>query len=126
MDVPIPNLNDSSLILRTTIANHRILWLGDCQEICANRLCQLYDAKNLQCDILQVGHHGYGGGSDALHRAVDPAVKLSADSARNTAILTIDGSVVDSKPYTPVKQHGLYLVLENGTLKLHHIKVTAH
>lgn len=73
---PIPNVNDSSMVVRTTIAGHRILWLGDAQSIVADRLCEMYTQEDLKCDILQVGHHGYGGGSDALHRAVDPDTLL--------------------------------------------------
>lgn len=76
MSVPIPNLNDSSMILRTTLSDHRILWLGDGQELLADRLCELYAEDDLKCDILQVGHHGYGGGSDALHRIVNPETLL--------------------------------------------------
>ncbi len=76
MSHPIPNLNDTSMIVRTTVSGHRILWLGDGQQLVADRLCELYSADDLKCDILQVGHHGYGGGSDALHRTVHPSTLL--------------------------------------------------
>ena len=76
MPHPIPNLNDSSTVFRTDVAGHRILWLGDAQSLESDRLCELYTARELKCDILQVGHHGYGGGSDALYRAADPKTLL--------------------------------------------------
>ncbi len=72
----ISNVNDSSMVVRTEIAGHRIMWLGDAQTVAAEHLLKKYTPKQLQCDILQVGHHGYGGGSDALYRTIDPETLL--------------------------------------------------
>lgn len=72
----ISGLNNSSLMLRTDLYGHRVLWLGDCEWQSAKWLCAHYPAEELKCELLQVGHHGYWGGSDALYHAADPRVLL--------------------------------------------------
>lgn len=72
----IPNFNDTSLITRMTVNGRRILWMGDGQAQASDCLLRRYGADTLQCEILQVGHHGYSGGSTALHKLVDPTALL--------------------------------------------------
>ena len=72
----IRNLNDSSLIFRTELCGHTALWLGDCQRQSADWLCEHCPPEKLQCEFLQVGHHGYGGGSDTLYRMANPRILL--------------------------------------------------
>ena len=76
MPSPIERVNDSSLVVRTEIAGHRIMWLGDVERPAADRICEMYSGDDLKCDIMQVGHHGYGGGSDMLYRSIDPETLL--------------------------------------------------
>jgi hypothetical protein len=59
-----------------TLGKHKVLWLGDLQRIGAEHICSHVDPTKLKCDILQVGHHGYYGGNDALYRAADPEILL--------------------------------------------------
>ena len=72
----IPNVNNTSLVMRMEIAGRRVLWMGDAQGQAADCMCRRYGAESLKCEIFQVGHHGYNGGSDELHRTVDPEVLL--------------------------------------------------
>ena len=72
----IPDINDTSMGMRMELAGHRVLWIGDMSEQGADCLCRRYSKDSLTCDIYQVGHHGYYGGSDELHRKVDPKVLL--------------------------------------------------
>lgn len=72
----LENFNDTSTVMRMEIAGRRVLWTGDCMRETADLLCREYPAQTLKCDYLQVAHHGYSGGSDALYRAADPAVLL--------------------------------------------------
>ena len=58
------------------LGNYRVLWLGDLQREGAEYICANVEKSRIKCDILQVGHHGYGGGSDELHRAADPEILL--------------------------------------------------
>lgn len=72
----IHNFNDSSLVLTAHFGDYKILFLGDAQKQAADFICQKYDAEALKCNILQVGHHGYGGGSDSLYHSTDPDALL--------------------------------------------------
>lgn len=73
---PTKNLNEASLVFRTELCGHRVMWLGDCEKQTAAWLCTHYSPAELQCEFLQVGHHGYYGGSDALYRLIDPQILL--------------------------------------------------
>ena len=59
-----------------TLGRYTALFLGDLMQAGADCIMSHTDKARLKCDFLQVGHHGYGGGSDALHRAVAPKYLL--------------------------------------------------
>lgn len=70
------NFNDSSLIFRADFAGRRILFLGDAMPLSSDIVANRYEKNDLASEFLQVGHHGYGGGSDALDTASDPETLL--------------------------------------------------
>lgn len=72
----IPNINDSSLVTRMTLGGYTFLWLGDAQKQASDMICRHYTPNELKCDFLQVGHHGYGGGSPELYTAAAPTYLL--------------------------------------------------
>jgi len=72
----IPNVNNSSIIMMMTLGDYKTLWLGDAQDQACDTLCRSTPKEELKCDILQVGHHGYWGGSQELHEAADPKALL--------------------------------------------------
>lgn len=72
----ISNFNDSSLVLMMSAYDKKILFLGDVQRQGSEYMCNKYRKEVFQCDILQVGHHGYNGGSDALYRNANPEALL--------------------------------------------------
>ncbi len=78
----LSNVNDTSIVLRMDIdeqpevGRRRAIFFGDAMFGTAERLCDSYAPETLKCDIMQVAHHGYSGGSDRLYRTVDPRVIL--------------------------------------------------
>lgn len=72
----IPNVNNTSLVMRMELAGRRVLWTGDIQKQGADYLCKRFPAETFRCEIFQVSHHGYGDGSDELHRKADPEILL--------------------------------------------------
>ena len=72
----IPGLNDTSIIMRMELGRRRILWLGDAMQQASDFICYRYSEDALRCEIVQVGHHGYSGGSDRLYRTADPEYLL--------------------------------------------------
>ncbi len=70
------NFNDSSLIFRADFSGRRILFLGDAMPRASDSTANRYEKDDLACEFLQVGHHGYGGGSDKLNRMCDPETLL--------------------------------------------------
>ena len=72
----IPNINDTSLVMRMSLGGYTFLWLGDAQKHASGVICSHYTADELKCDFLQVGHHGYSGGSPELYSAADPTYLL--------------------------------------------------
>lgn len=72
----IPNINDTSLVMKMSLGGYTFLWLGDAQRQASDVICTHFTPEELKCDFLQVGHHGYGGGSHELYSAADPAYLL--------------------------------------------------
>jgi len=64
--------NNASLSFMLTFAGRRIFILGDLCYTGASYACQRFPADTFKCEFLQVGHHGYWGGSEQLYRAADP------------------------------------------------------
>ena len=72
----IHGLNITSIVMRMELGGRRFLWLGDAMQLVADYICSRYEEDSLRCEIMQVGHHGYSGGSDQLYRIVDPEYLL--------------------------------------------------
>ena len=72
----IRNINNTSVVLRMELGGKRFLWLGDAEPGASDVICRRFPAASLRCDVLQVGHHGYGGGSPELYRRADPEILL--------------------------------------------------
>lgn len=72
----ICNLNDTSLIMRMDLSGHRVLWLGDAMNQSSDYICSRYDERSFKCEFLQVGHHGYAGGSEQLYKWANPEILL--------------------------------------------------
>ena len=70
--------NDSSIVFRLTLSKNgedaqTLMMLGDCSESTAPILVARYGSY-LKSDAVQVAHHGYAGGTDALYNAIEAAV----------------------------------------------------
>ena len=72
----IRTLNDTSIVFRMTMNGRRVMWLGDNMGQAAAYITKKYTADTLKCEILQVGHHGYWGGSQKFHEMLNPEVLL--------------------------------------------------
>ena len=70
----MPNLNNSSLVMRMTACGQRVFWLADMQEQVAGYLAKKYPKDSFSCKILQVAHHGYWGASEELYEMMDPEI----------------------------------------------------
>ena len=68
--------NSTSLVMMMELAGRRVLWLGDLKKDGGDFIARRYPAELLDCEFLQVGHHGYGINSKKLYRAVNPAVLM--------------------------------------------------
>lgn len=71
----LTDFNDSSVVCTVSLGGQKLMQTGDCGVVASGLLVNLYD-EALKCDILQVSHHGYTGGTEELYRAVDPAYVL--------------------------------------------------
>ena len=72
----IRTLNDTSIVFRMTMNGRRVMWLGDNMGQAADYITKKYSAEQLKCEMLQVGHHGYWGGSQKFHEMMNPEVLL--------------------------------------------------
>ncbi|MBE6602519.1 MAG: hypothetical protein E7637_08495 [Ruminococcaceae bacterium] len=68
--------NDTSTIIRMELAGRRVLWLGDSSPLSSNIAADRFPKESLLCEFLQVGHHGYTGGSHRMYRAASPEYLL--------------------------------------------------
>ena len=76
----LPDMNDTSTVFRVNIAGKRVLFLADISTLAradsaVKVVYGLYGGE-LKSDILQVGHHGWNGGSDDIYHAVLPETAL--------------------------------------------------
>ena len=82
------NMNSTSLVIRMTLAGQVILWGADASVEYA-QLAKRY-GKSLKADILQVMHHGFGGGSPEEeargYSFIDPDICLLAVSDYNAYV----------------------------------------
>lgn len=69
------NVNDTSIVLRMTIGEQKILFLNDLGAIGGRRLLATYDDA-LKSDIVQMAHHGQGGVNQDVYDAIDARVRL--------------------------------------------------
>ena len=99
--VHIDNTNDSSLVYTVNFkggegeADSRVLMLNDaCCDSMNHVLMPLFNAS-LDCDIVQVGHHGFGGPNSSLYRMMEPTVAIWCTTVETTTKLNhfpTDGS----------------------------------
>lgn len=67
--------NNSSLVLRLTIDQKKVLFLGDIGTEVSNYLVEKY-GETLKSDIVQMAHHGQPGDAKNLYAVVEPRVCL--------------------------------------------------
>lgn len=70
----IVNLNHISLMIKMEIAGQTIFW-GTDGKFSAAKLAERF-GKHLKCDIMQVPHHSFPGGSKEGYALIDPEVCL--------------------------------------------------
>ena len=71
---PFETANDTSATWRMTFAGgHSFLVLGDSEAGMCEQLERIY-SDTLECDILQVSHHGLNGATLPLYQAIDPKI----------------------------------------------------
>lgn len=71
----VAKLNNASMVVRLVIADEVILFPGDMEKDGAAILCAMY-GEYLKCDILQIAHHGYYGGSEEFYGFASPTVAM--------------------------------------------------
>jgi len=59
----------------------RFIWLGDCEESAGNRIGGMYTSA-LKSDVLQIGHHGFNGGSMSLYKHANPVIAFYPTNAQ--------------------------------------------
>ena len=65
------NINDTSMIFKTTIGEQTIMFLGDAYINEGKRLLEKY-GNSLECDIVQMAHHGQSGVEKDVYEAISP------------------------------------------------------
>ena len=74
--------NDSTMVSRITVADQTITYLGDIRYEGSDIMSDRYK-EALNCDIVQVSHHGYDGGTKELYRYLNPKTCLWPTSREN-------------------------------------------
>lgn len=69
------NINDTSIIFRTTIDGQTVLFLGDAYIPQGQRLLEKY-GNDLKSDIVQMAHHGQNGVDKNVYEAINPQLCL--------------------------------------------------
>ena len=69
-DIKVNPYNNSSMVIRVWDASKSIVFLGDCGEEEGNRLLNSPFRKDLDCDYIQMAHHGQQGVSKEFYRTI--------------------------------------------------------
>ena len=67
--------NNSSMVLKMTLPEKTILFLGDTGAKSGDKLLNTQKDK-LKADILQIAHHGQNGAKETLYQAIKPEICL--------------------------------------------------
>ncbi len=70
------NINDTGAVLRVHYPNRDILFLADIDVQAAKELMELYTPEQLQCDVVQLAHHGQDGAHREFYEIVRPKIAL--------------------------------------------------
>lgn len=68
-DITYHAYNNSSMILRFEDDTKSVVFLGDAEEACGDKAIQKYH-KYLNCDYLQMAHHGQQGVKESFYKAI--------------------------------------------------------
>ena len=68
----LPYMNDSSTVFRMKVAGTTVLFMGDCEADSSKVISDLYRSE-LKCDVMQLNHHCYSGGTIELYEHAAPA-----------------------------------------------------
>lgn len=96
--------NDCTMVSRVTIDDQTITYLGDIRWEGSDIMSDRYGTW-LECDIVQVSHHGYDGGTTELYRFLSPKTCLWPTSKENYTNMS-SGST--SNNYLKVDTYILY------------------
>ena len=96
--------NDCTMVSRVTIDNQTITYLGDVRWEGSDIMTERY-GNWLKCDIVQVSHHGYDGGTTELYKMLSPNTCLWPTSKENYSNMS-SGST--SNNYLKVDTYILY------------------
>jgi hypothetical protein len=69
-------VNDTGAVLRVHYPNRDVLFLADIEPAAARELMELYTPEQLQCDIVQLAHHGQSGAHREFYEIVLPKIAL--------------------------------------------------
>ena len=69
-------VNNTGAVLRVHYPNRDILFLADIETAAAKELTDLYTPEQLQCDIVQLAHHGQGGPNRVFYEIIRPKIAL--------------------------------------------------
>ena len=72
----IKGLNNSSLVLRMEAEGKVVLFPADTEAPACGVFCKRFEKEIFKCDMFQVAHHGYWGGSEEFFSLVDPEILL--------------------------------------------------
>ena len=69
-------INDTSSAFRITMQGKTMMVFGDCTADVNNKIMTAAFGNYIKSDIMQITHHGVGGGTLATFKAVDPDICL--------------------------------------------------
>lgn len=70
------SINNSSVAYSLAVNGKHIVFLGDMGEEAGQRLLQEYQGRTIECDIVQMAHHGQFGVNQEVYRALSPEICL--------------------------------------------------
>lgn len=70
------SINNSSVAYSLEVNGKHIVFLGDMGEEAGQRLMQEYQGRTIECDIVQMAHHGQFGVSRDVYEALSPDICL--------------------------------------------------
>ena len=101
----IDYFNTSSIAFTVEAEGIKTMYMGDIGSTVGNLMSSIYSANDLQCEILQVAHHGIQSSPTSLYPMVAPTYVLIPLGTGELSLHSLNGNMIQGDDYLAQNQN---------------------